>query len=233
MTTFTKRDSKFWEDHYNEKGRSNDEGEMNARRSVQLSEFSYMFKDINHALKLENNDIVADVGCAGGGMSVLFSSLVKKVFAYDIAKENIAYCKRTHAADNIEFMHGYIERANNTEINKMLLGAVFQYLSKEQLENFADSICSEVQFPNLEKVFISHIPDLHKQYDWLDGYKNFISDKKELEEIRFNWKNYNTWYEPEDLKKYFEKEFDVVLSEVNKHVVQHKYCFDMLLIRKK
>ena len=78
MTTFTKRDSKFWEDHYNEKGRSNDEGEMNARRSVQLSEFSYMFKDINHALKLENNDIVADVGCAGGGMSVLFSSLVKK-----------------------------------------------------------------------------------------------------------------------------------------------------------
>ena len=233
MTTFTKRDCKFFEDHYNEKGRSNDEGEMNARRSVKLSEFSYMFKDINHALKLENNDIIADVGCAGGGVSVLFSSLVKKVFAYDIAKENIAYCKRTHAADNIEFKHGYIERANNTEINKMLLGAVFQHLSKDQLENFADSICSEVQFPNLEKIFISHIPNLHKQYDWLDGYKNFISDKKELEEIRFNWKNYNTWYEPEDLKKYFEKEFDVVLSEVNKHVVQHKYCFDMLLISKK
>tara|TARA_B110000259_G_C14030635_1_gene406514 strand:- start:1261 stop:1962 length:702 start_codon:yes stop_codon:yes gene_type:complete len=233
MTTFTKRDSKFWEDYYNEKGRSNDEGEMNARRSVQLSEFSYIFKDINHALKLENNDIVADVGCAGGEMSVLFSSLVKKVFAYDIAKENIAYCKRTHAADNIVFTHGYIERANNTEINKMLLGAVFQHLSKDQLENFVDFICSEVQFPNLKKIFISHIPNLHKQYDWLDGYKNFISDKKELEEIRFNWKNYNTWYEPEDCKKYFEKEFDVVLSEVNKHVVQHKYCFDMLLIRKK
>ena len=115
----------------------------------------------------------------------------------------------------------------------MLLGAVFQHLSKDQLENFVDIICSEVQFPNLEKIFISHIPNLHKQYDWLDGYKNFISDKKELEEIRFNWKNYNTWYEPEDCKKYFEKEFDVVLSEVNKHVVQHKYCFDMLLIRKK
>ena len=232
MITFTKRDSKFWEDHYNEKGLSNNEGKMNARRSVQLSEFSYMFKDINHALKFENNDIVADVGCAGGGVSVLFSSLVKKVFAYDIANENIAYYKRTHAADNIEFTHGYIEKANNTEINKMLLGAVLQHLSEDQLESFAESICSKVQFPNLERVFISHIPDLLKQHVWLDGYKNFISNKKELEEMRFNWKNYSTWYDFEDLKKYFEKEFDVVISEVNKHVVQHKYCFDILLIRK-
>ena len=233
MTTFTKKGSKFWEDYYNEKGRSNDESEMNARRKIQLSEYSYMFKDINSALELENNDTVADIGCAGGGVSVLFSSLVKKVFAYDISKENIAYCKRTHYSDNIEFMHGYIEKANNTEINKMFLGAVFQHLSEDQLENFAVSICSEEQFPNLERVFISHIPDLLKQYDWIDGYKNFKSDKKELEEIRFDWMNNCTWYGSQDLKKYFEKKFDVVISDVNKHVIQHKYCFDMLLIKKK
>ena len=96
MTSFTKINSKFWEDYYNEKGRSNDESKMNERSSIQLSEYSYIFKDINQALELVNNDIIADVGCAGGEMSVLLSSLVKKVFAYDIAKENIAYCKRLY-----------------------------------------------------------------------------------------------------------------------------------------
>ena len=233
MTTFTKRSSKFWEDHYNEKGRSNNEGEMNARKSVQLSEFSYIFKDINHALSLEYKDIVADVGCAGGGMSVIFSSLVKKVFAYDIAKENIAYCKRSHPIENIEFINEYIEKVDNAEINKMFLGAVFQHLSKEQLESFVDSMCSEVQFPNLDKVFISHIPDLSKQYDWLDGYKNFRSDEKELEQLRHNWKYNNTWYEPEDMQKYFSERFDVTILDVDTNIIQHKYCFDALLKRKK
>ena len=233
MTSFTKINSKFWEDYYNEKGRSNDESKMNERSSIQLSEYSYIFKDINQALELVNNDIIADVGCAGGEMSVLLSSLVKKVFAYDIAKENIAYCKRTHASDNIEFTHHYIEKVNNAKINKMLLGAVFQYLSEEQFKNFVDCVNSDVQFPNLEKIFISHIPDLFKQNDWLNGYKDFIPDKKELNEKILDWKNYNTWYKFEDLKKYFEKKFDVIILEVNNHVVQHKYCFDMLLIRKK
>lgn len=94
----------------------------------------------------------------------------KKVFAFDISKENIAYFKRKHCSDNIEFMHRYIEKVNNTEINKVLLDAVFDYTSKDQLENFSDSICSEEQFSNLEWLFISHIPDLLKQNDWIDGY---------------------------------------------------------------
>ena len=40
---------------------------MNSRSKIQLSEYSYMLKDINSALELENNDIVADIGCARGG----------------------------------------------------------------------------------------------------------------------------------------------------------------------
>ena len=44
MTSFTKINSKFWEDYYNEKGRSNDESKMNERSSIQLSEYSYIFK---------------------------------------------------------------------------------------------------------------------------------------------------------------------------------------------
>jgi hypothetical protein len=233
MTTFTKRDSKFWEDYYNEKGRSNNENEMNARRFVGLSEFAYTFNNINNALQLEKDDVIADVGCAGGGMSVLFSSIVHKVFAYDIAKENIAYCKKSHLIDNVEFINEYIEKVDDAEINKMFLGAVFQHLSKEQLESFADSMCSEDQFPNLDKVFISHIPDIRKQYDWLDGYKNFRSDEKELEQLRHDWKYNNTWYEPEDMKKYFSGRFDITILDVDTHIVQHKYCFDALLERKK
>lgn len=233
MTTFTKRDSKFWEDFYNKKGLNNDENEMNGRRSVGLSEFSYLFKNINDALQLKKKDKIADVGCAGGGMSVLFSSIVNRVFAYDIAKENIAYCKRSHSVDNIEFTNAYIEKVYNLEINKMFLGAVFQHLSKRQLESIVDSICSEVQFPNLKKIFISHIPDLKKQHEWLDGYKNFITDEKELKKIRYDWKNNNTWYEPEDMQKFFSKKFCVTILEVDKHIIQHKYCFDMLLEKKK
>ena len=53
MTTFTQKDAKFWEDHYNKKGRSNDENEMNARRSVGLSEFAYTFKNIRVKITLE------------------------------------------------------------------------------------------------------------------------------------------------------------------------------------
>ena len=233
MTTFTQKDAKFWEDHYNKKGRSNDENEMNARRSVGLSEFAYTFKNINNALQLEKDDVIADVGCAGGGISVLFSSMVDKVFAYDIANENIAYCKRSHLIGNIEFINEYIEKVDDAEINKMFLGAVFQHFSKDQLESFASSICSTTQFPNLDKVFISHIPDLRKQHDWLDGYKNFISDEKELEKVRHDWKYNNTWYAPEDMQEYFGERFDVTILDVDTHIIQHKYCFDVLLERKK
>ena len=232
MTIFTQKDAKFWEDYYNKKGRSNNENEMSARRNVGLSEFSYTFKDINNALQLKKGDVVSDVGCAGGGMSVLFSSIVKKVFAYDIAKENIAYCKKEHPIRNIEFINEYIERVNNAEINKMFLGAVFQHFSENQLENFARSINSMAQFPNLDKVFISHIPDLQKQHDWLDGYKNFISDEKGLEKIRQDWKCNNTWYVSEDMHKYFGERFDVTILDIDTHVVQSKYCFDMLLKKK-
>ena len=233
MATFTQKDAKFWEDHYNDKGESNDENIMNDRKSVGLSEFAYTFKNINNALQLEKNDVVADVGCASGAMSVLFSSMAGKVFAYDIAKENIAYCKRSHPIDNIEFVYEYIEKVNNAEINKMFLGAVFQHFSEEQLENFTKSICSISQFPNLDKVFISHIPDLRKQHDWLDGYKDFISDEEELEEIRRNWKHDNTWYAPEDMQKYLGERFDVTILDIDTHIIQHKYCFDILLKRTK
>jgi len=232
MTIFTQKDTKFWEDYYNKKGESNNENEMSARRNVGLSEFAYTFKDINNALQFEKDDVVSDVGCAGGGMSVLLSSIVKKVFAYDIAKENIAYCKRAHSVHNIEFINEYIEKANNTEINKMFLGAVFQHFSESQLEDFAKSINSVTQFSKLDKVFISHIPDLHKQHSWLDGYKNFISDKKNLEQIRQDWKCNTTWYAHEDMHKYFGKKFNVTILDIDTHVIQSKYCFDMLLEKK-
>jgi hypothetical protein len=53
MTTLTKKDSKFWENHFNENGRSNDEGKVNARRKIQLLKYSYMFKHLNSVPELE------------------------------------------------------------------------------------------------------------------------------------------------------------------------------------
>jgi len=232
MTTFTSRDSKFWADHYNKLGKSNDENLMHARKSLNPSEFAYIFNDINKALQLEQDDIVADVGCASGAISILFSSMVKKVFSYDIAQENINYCKESHFVDNVEFACEHIERVKNSKINKMFLGAVLQHFSEGQLSDFAKSICSAEKFPNIEKVFISHIPNLSKQHDWLEGYKNFISSRTELEKVRQNWKSDNTWYDPSSIHEYFGEKFDVIIMDVDPHITQHKYCFDMLLKKK-
>ncbi len=165
-------------------------------------------------------------------MSIQFSSLVKKVFAYDIAAENIKYCNKKHDISNVSFEHDYIEKVNNQQINKMFLGAVFQYFSKGQLENFKNAISSKKQFNKLSMIYISHIPDINKQFDWIDGYRNLILNKNKLYKLQETLKNYNTWYNSNELIELFNNNFNVEVLNINKNIPQHKYCFDLLLLRK-
>mgnify|MGYP003760177285 CR=1 FL=1 len=69
---------------------------------MNFSQFSYIFRDINNALCLGIEDNISDVGCGVGGLSVLFSTLVNKVYSYDISEQNINYCKREHKINNVD-----------------------------------------------------------------------------------------------------------------------------------
>jgi len=229
---FTKKNSIFFEKYFNERGLSSDESKMSDRGVMNFSQFSYIFRDINNALCLGIEDNISDVGCGGGGLSVLFSTLVNKVYSYDISEQNINYCKREHKINNVDFNCNYIEGVSNENINKMFLGDVVQYFNETQLTNFIEAISSVKRFPKLSKIFISHIPDIEKQDDWIDGYKYFIEDENKLKKTRFNQINYNTWYDKASLATLLSPFFDVDYLTIDKHIPQHKYCFDMLLTRK-
>ncbi len=65
MTTYTQKNIKFWENNFNERAMDNNEGDMSGRKKLELSQYAYMFYDINKSLKLQDNDCVADIGCGG------------------------------------------------------------------------------------------------------------------------------------------------------------------------
>ncbi len=55
---------------------------------------------------IEKNDLILDAACGFGYRSAYFSKLCKKVYALDIAKENIEFGRNTYSFENIEWVEG-------------------------------------------------------------------------------------------------------------------------------
>ncbi len=79
-----------------------------------------------YKLELNKNDIVVDVGCGTGAMSVDIAKRVKKVYAIDVNKKAIELTKKNIEKFNIkncEVIHGNAkEILKNLNFNKAFIG---------------------------------------------------------------------------------------------------------------
>ena len=87
---------------------------------------------------IEKDDVILDAACGFGYGSAYFSKLCKKVYALDIAKENIEFGRNTYSFDNIEWMEGDVTNLpfKNEKFDVYVSFETFEHLPLNILDKY-------------------------------------------------------------------------------------------------
>ena len=188
----------------------------------------HYIKDINRCLFLDKNNYLLDIGCGNGLITSILSIMCKKTLGVDYSKSLIKKEREYfNNIENIDFVVSDIDDVSLKNVDKVLVGAVLQYLNKDKTKMFLKKFSQS----SISKGFICHIPYINKQKSFLEGYNLLIKDKDKLEDKENIWKKHITWYPKKDFELPLEKSFKIKFSVPNKRLVQYKYAMDISIER--
>lgn len=139
-----------------------------------------LVKSIVRKLKLDNNDILLDVGCGAGVLTLPLSNFVKKIIGIDYSPSMIRHIPKrieTHIAQasNIPF--------DNETFNKVLCHSVIQHFPNlNYCKKAAKEMYRVCKFGGL--IYIVDIPDLAKEKAYMIA-RNKIPDKHNLKRLQY------------------------------------------------
>ena len=95
------------------------------------------------SLNLSKDDIVLDIGCGVGRLSVPIAKIVKKVYALDISKKMLEYAKKyaeSECVEDIEFIQGNWEEFDIATIEKVDVTIAYNSLGVYELRKSLEKI---------------------------------------------------------------------------------------------
>ena len=218
-----------WKEYWEEIAKSTNEFEMLGRSRFDYVQLSYYLRDINNALHLQLDDVLIDIGCSNCLVTSLLSSFCKRVIGVDYSQGLIEIaCKKFSDMPNMTFEQSDICSADIQRGNKLLVGAVLQYIEKNMTICFLKSL---VQAVRIQRGFIGHVPYLGKRDAFLEGYKEFIADEHQLKETIDGWLYHNSWYGESDFDC-LKEAYHVYFADPSNKLLQHKYAVDVIIERK-
>ena len=129
-----KKNTILWDSFWDEKSQLPTDFQATGRGSMDIIGFLYTIREVKNILDLKETDVVLDIGCGTGLISLALSPWVKEIHGLDISPKMIERAKKNCSeATNISFGVGKI---TDLEIppktfNKVLAYSVLQYLSNE------------------------------------------------------------------------------------------------------
>lgn len=157
---------------------------------------------ITKGLDLKQHDVVLDIGCGNGALSVLFFDRIKAYTGIDFSEYLVQVAKENFEREGFEFKCAealsFLQNCQvDDRVTKVLCYGVFSYFEKDNAAMILSLIADK--FPNATTAYIGNLPDrdlAHKFYysnidfrDLLDDHTSSIGiwrTVKEMEDLAAN-----------------------------------------------
>jgi len=124
-----------WLSFWDTKAKARTDFQATGRGRMDIIGFLYTIREIAYLLQLQKNDIVLDIGCGTGIISLALSPWVEKIHGIDISLKMIKRAAKNCAGiSKIAFSVGSITNlgVHNRVFNKIFAYSVLQYLKREE-----------------------------------------------------------------------------------------------------
>lgn len=134
-------------------------------KPVPQEQINMIVDSIVSGLQLGSNDVMFDLGCGNGALSMLMFSSMKKYHGVDFSDFLVEVAKKNFEKPGFTFEVGeanaYMNDVEaNQEYTKALCYGVFSYFEREVAENVLHKIFTK--FPNISRFYIGNIPDKNR-----------------------------------------------------------------------
>lgn len=137
---------------------------------------------IDAGLNLNGEDVVLDIGCGNGALSVLFFDNIKSYLGVDFSEYLVGVAKENFEKEGFEFICddalNFLEKAErNSTITKVLCYGVFSYFDETNAGRMLKLV--HEKYPNAVSFYIGNLPDkdlADKFYYAHIDYKNLLDD---------------------------------------------------------
>ena len=198
-------------------------------KPITNKEIKMIVTAIKNGLKLKKEDVLFDLGCGNGALSVQLFLIYRTYLGIDFSQYLIEIAKKNFEKEKFKFEHGEAnEYLENSSINKLftkgLCYGVFTYFEKEKLKIYSKKI--REKFPLLKTLYLGNLADKDRAanfyYKHID-YSNLLDDnqssigiwrnKTEIIELcnKTGWK-VNFHYMPKEFYSAHYR-FDAILTE--------------------
>ena len=114
-------------------------------KPISNKEIKMIVTAIKNGLNLKKEDVLFDLGCGNGALSVQLFSSIESYLGIDFSQYLIEIAKKNFEKEKFKFEHGEAnEYLENSSVNKLftkgLCYGVFTYFEKEKAENILKNI---------------------------------------------------------------------------------------------
>jgi len=222
----------YWKEHFDENAAKFENSlfrqvDMTVNgKEVEDIQIDLRVKGIKDNLLLDGSDILLDICCGNGMITSRLAGYVSFIYAVDFSEGLINIANTANKKSNIKYEVGNIISLKYSDfkgINKICMSSCFQYLSKDEAEEFLKNLSL---LKNVT-IYISNIPDKEKIWDYYDTdeKKKFYSERE-----KEGRPHMGTWWDKKDIEKVVNGySFQYKFLSINKDLNTSYYRFDLLL----
>lgn len=198
-------------------------------KPVSQEQINMIVDSIMNGLQLKSNDVMFDLGCGNGALSMLMFSFMKKYHGIDFSEFLVEVAKKNFEKQDFTFeiaeANSYMnEVASNPEYTKALCYGVFSYFDRNMAENILRKIFNK--FTNISRFYIGNIPDKNRVdkffYKGID-YTKLIHDTQSAIGI---------WWTEDEFRELASKTgWNVEFIHMPANFYSAHYRFDLVLSR--
>ncbi|HYG52249.1 MAG TPA: class I SAM-dependent methyltransferase [Flavobacteriales bacterium] len=199
-------------------------------KPVSQEQINMIVDAIVKGLDFKKEDVLFDLGCGNGALSVLMFSLVRNYHGIDFSEYLIEIAKKNFEKPGFTFecaeANAYLSSVeSNTRYTKALCYGVFSYFERNVAHAVLKNICEK--FPNIGRFYIGNIPDKERAgnffYKDID-YSKLIHDTQSAIGI---------WWSKDEFKKLAgETGWKIDFYHMPESFYSAHYRFDVILTKK-
>jgi 2-polyprenyl-3-methyl-5-hydroxy-6-metoxy-1,4-benzoquinol methylase len=197
---------------------------------IENEQISVIVQQIRDALKLTSEEVVIEIGCGNGLLTVEAAELCKHVYAIDYSEPLIETAGRLNGRVNVSYRVGAAEDRSSYSfmpegVRKVYSYEMLQHLTIEQTRAFLSNLYDIVAPQAI--VFIGSIPDMAR-------IRNFYNTDERwhyyLANVKSNTEQIGHWWDRGELTEIAQSAgFSIVFREQSPFLYTSHYRFNVIL----